>query len=91
MPAAGRADAVGRERYERFSREFLGAVVDLDETYEWGRERLAAIDAEQRAIAERLYGPGVGVREALDRLDADPARTVHGTAALQKWMVTPLS
>jgi len=68
------------------SRGSRGAVVDVDETYEWGRERLAAIDAEQRAIAERLYGPGVGVREALDRLDADPARTVHGTAALQKWM-----
>ena len=86
LPAAGRADAVGRERYERFSREFLGAVVDLDETYEWGRERLAAIDAEQRAIAERLYGPGTGVREAMDRLNADPARTVHGTAALRDWM-----
>lgn len=86
LPGAGRADAVGRERYERFSREFLGAVVDLDETYEWGRERLAAIDAEQRAIAGRLYGPGTGVREAMDRLDADPARTVHGTAALRAWM-----
>lgn len=86
LPGAGRADAVGRERYERFSREFLGAVVDLDETYEWGRERLAAIDAEQRAIAGRLYGPGTGVREAVDRLNADPARTVHGTAALRDWM-----
>ena len=86
LPEAGAVDAVGRERYERFSREFLGAVVDLDETYEWGRERLAAIDAEQRAIAERLYGPGTGVREAMDRLNADPARTVHGTAALRDWM-----
>ena len=86
LPHAGDRDAVGRERYERFSRDFLGAVVDLDETYEWGRERLAAIDAEQRAIAERLYGPGVSVREALDRLNADPARTVHGTRALQAWM-----
>ena len=86
LPHAGDRDAVGRERYERFSRDFLGAVVDLDETYEWGRERLAAIDAEQRAIAERLYGPGTGVREAMDRLNADPARTVHGTAALRDWM-----
>ena len=86
LPHAGDRDAVGRARYERFSRDFLGAVVDLDETYEWGRERLAAIDAEQRAIAERLYGPGVSVREALDRLNADPARTVHGTRALQEWM-----
>ncbi|WP_315584275.1 DUF885 domain-containing protein [Actinomyces viscosus] len=86
LPHAADADAVGRERYERFSREFLGAVVDLDETYEWGRERLAAIDAEQRAISERLYGPGTGVHEAVDRLNADPARTVHGTQALQAWM-----
>ena len=86
LPHAGDSDAVGRERYERFSRHFLGAVVDLDETYEWGRERLAAIDAEQRAIAEQLYGPGVSVREALDRLNTDPERTIHGTRALQAWM-----
>ncbi|WP_315504004.1 DUF885 domain-containing protein [Actinomyces radicidentis] len=86
LPLAGEADGVGRERYERASRRFLGAVVDLDETYEWGRERLAAIDAAQRGIAERLYGPGVSVREALDRLDADPARQLHGTDALQAWM-----
>ena len=86
LPYAGNTDAVGRERYERFSRHFLGAVVDLDETYEWGRERLAAIDAEQRAIAEQLYGPGVSVREALDRLNTDPERTIHGTRALQAWM-----
>ncbi|MDO4901648.1 DUF885 domain-containing protein [Actinomyces sp.] len=85
-PLAGEVDGVGRERYARFSREFLGAVVDLDETYEWGRERLAAIDAEQRAIAARLYGEGVSAREAMDRLNADPARTIHGTAALQAWM-----
>lgn len=86
LPRAGEADGVGRERYELFSRRFLGAVVDLDETYEWGRERLAAIDAEQRTIAERLYGPGTSVREALDRLNHDPARTIRGTDALQEWM-----
>lgn len=85
-PQAGAQDAVGRERYERFSREFLGARIDLDETYEWGRARLADIDAAQRAIAEDLYGPGTTVREAMERLDADPARTLHGTQALQAWM-----
>lgn len=78
---AEETDAVGRERYSRFSRTFLGATVDLDETYEWGRERLAAIDAEQRGIAEELFGPGTSVREALERLNRDPARLLHGTAA----------
>lgn len=85
-PLADDDDAVGRERYERFSREFLGARIDLDETYEWGRERLAAIDAEQRAIAASLYGPGTTVAEALERLGADASRQVHGTAALRDWM-----
>ena len=37
-PAASETDAVGRERYGRFSRLYVGAAVDLDETYEWGLE-----------------------------------------------------
>lgn len=86
LPQAPEADAVGRERYSLLSREFLGAAVDLDETYEWGRQRLAAIDAEQRQIAAELYGPGTSVRQALERLNADPNRSVHGTQALQAWM-----
>ena len=80
------SDAVGRERYQRFSRLFLGATVDLDETYEWGLEELARIVAEQEAVAAELYGPGTTPEEAMARLDADPARQLHGTDALQRWM-----
>ncbi|MCI1663084.1 MAG: DUF885 domain-containing protein [Actinomyces sp.] len=79
-------DGVGRERYERFSRLFTGAVVDLDETYEWGLDQLARIDSEQRAIAAELYGPGTTVREAMTRLNDEPELQLHGTAALQQWM-----
>lgn len=86
LDLAPEADGVGRERYARFSRASVGAVVDLDETYEWGLSELAAIDAEQRAIARDLYGEGVGVREALDRLNDDPALQLHGTDELQAWM-----
>src|SRR5699024_3499356 len=78
-------DAVGREEYALHSRMFLGAEVDLDETYEWGLEQLAAIDAEQREIAESLY-PGATVRETMQRLDEDPARKLHGLDALRTWM-----
>ncbi|GGO94748.1 DUF885 domain-containing protein [Actinomyces gaoshouyii] len=85
-PLATGDDAVDRERYERFSREFLGTRIDLDETYEWGRERLAAIDAEQQDIAASLYGPGTTVAEALERLGADASRQVRGTEALRAWM-----
>jgi uncharacterized protein (DUF885 family) len=37
-PASHDHDGVGREVYGLHSRYFLGATVDLDETYEWGRE-----------------------------------------------------
>ncbi|TRW45120.1 DUF885 domain-containing protein [Georgenia yuyongxinii] len=85
-PDAPEIDAVGRERYGLWSRYFLGAVVDLDETYAWGQEELARIVAEQQAVAEELYGPGTGIREAMDRLDKDPDRMLHGTPALREWM-----
>lgn len=83
---APETDAVGRERYQRFSRYFLGAEIDLDETYEWGREELARVVAEQNEVAAALYGPGTTPEEAMARLDKDPARTLHGTAALREWM-----
>lgn len=85
-PAATECDAVGRERYERFSRQFLGASIDLDETYEWGKQELASIVAEQEQIAEQLYGKGVSVREAMDRLNTDPHHSLEGTDNLQRWM-----
>lgn len=87
-PQAPAEDAAGRERYARFSRLFLGAEVDLDETYEWGLAELAAITAEQEAVAAQISGPGATVEQAMADLDADPARTLHGTQALQEWMQT---
>lgn len=86
LPTAVEEDAVGRERYSLFSRFFLGADIDLDETYEWGKAELAGIVAEQERIARELYGPGVGVREAMERLDSDPARKLYGVDALREWM-----
>ncbi|WP_350352323.1 DUF885 domain-containing protein [Microbacterium sp. A8/3-1] len=84
-PAAGDVDAVGRELYALNSRRFLGATIDLDETYEWGREELARMVAEQTAIASEIL-PGASVEEAVAHLEADPARKLVGTDALQKWM-----
>jgi len=44
-PTASDVDAVGRELYALHSRRFLGATIDLDETYEWGVEELARMVA----------------------------------------------
>ncbi|RPE75059.1 MULTISPECIES: DUF885 domain-containing protein [unclassified Frondihabitans] len=85
LPAATEHDGVGREAYELHSRRFLGATVDLDETYEWGRVELARMTAEQEAIAQMIE-PGATVERAIEVLDADDSRSLHGTAALQSWM-----
>lgn len=88
-PDAPAADAFGRERYELASEGFLGARVDLDETYEWGIEELARMVEEQERIAAEIVGgtprPGI-VAEAIAHLDRDPSRKLHGTAELQRWM-----
>jgi uncharacterized protein (DUF885 family) len=85
LPAASEEDAIGRERYGLFSRSFLGAKIDLDETYEWGKEELARVTAEQEAVAKEIK-PGATVLEAIEFLDNDPSRKLHGTKALQEWM-----
>ncbi len=84
-PEAAEKDAVGRELYALNSRRFLGAVIDLDETYEWGIEELARMVAEQESIAREIKD-GASVEEAVAFLESDPARKLHGTDALQKWM-----
>jgi uncharacterized protein (DUF885 family) len=84
-PHAPEKDAVGRELYALASRGFLGATIDLDETYEWGIEELARMTAEQESIAREIK-PGASVLEAIAFLDGDPARKLHGTDALQRWM-----
>lgn len=85
-PQAPQQDAVGRDRYALFSRAFLGATVDLDETYAWGLEELARVVAEQEEVAAQIAGPGATVEQAVAALDADPARQLHGTEALRAWM-----
>jgi uncharacterized protein (DUF885 family) len=83
--AATERDAVGREIYALQSRRFLGAVIDLDETYDWGVEELAQMVSEQEGIADQIK-PGASVQEAIAFLDTDPSRKLHGTDALQQWM-----
>lgn len=84
-PVAAIEDGVGRDLYALHSRRFLGATIDLDETYEWGREELSRMVAEQAAVAREIKA-GASVAEAIAVLEADPARQLHGTDALQKWM-----
>jgi uncharacterized protein (DUF885 family) len=85
LPHAPEADAFGADRYPLVSRSFIGARVDLAETYQWGQEELARITAQMRQVAEQIK-PGSTVKEAISILDADPAYLLQGTDALQRWM-----
>lgn len=79
-------DGVGRDRYALESRYFLGAVIDLDETYEWGKEELARMVSEQESIAREILPNASNVKEVVEYLDNDPSRKLHGTDELKKWM-----
>ena len=85
LPKANAKDAIGKERYKLLSERFLGAVIDPDETYEWGKEELARIVKEQTEVANQIK-PGATVAEAVEILDKDPSKKLHGTDALQAWM-----
>jgi uncharacterized protein (DUF885 family) len=84
-PVASEQDGVGRELYALQSRRFLGATIDLDETYEWGIDELARMVDEQTRIAHQIT-PSGSVADAVAFLDADESTKLHGTEALQRWM-----
>lgn len=85
LPHAPESDACGRERYELESRYFLGAAVDLEETYRWGQQEVADLRSQMEQIATGLE-PGADVARGVEILNADEKYQLHGTDALQAWM-----
>ncbi|MDQ1052564.1 uncharacterized protein (DUF885 family) [Arthrobacter sp. SORGH_AS 212] len=85
LPAAPEKDAVGKARYALASRSFLGAAVDLEETYAWGVQELDRLIAEQEVVAGTIKA-GASIAEAKEILNNDPARQIKGTDALKAWM-----
>lgn len=91
LPGARNDDAVGREVYPLYARVFLGASVDVHDTYAWGVAELARIEERMVDVARRIVPAGTATgQEAIDEaiavLDADPARTVEGAEAFRDWM-----
>jgi uncharacterized protein (DUF885 family) len=85
-PRGREKQAAGRERYQLASRYFLGATVDLDETYAWGFAELHRLETEMREVAARIAGQGASVDDAVASLDADPARRIAGKEEFRDWM-----
>jgi len=85
LPSAPEKDAVGRQRYALASRTFLGATIDLEESYAWGVAELDRLIAEQEKVAQEIK-PGATIEEAKEILNADASRQLQGTDALRAWM-----
>jgi uncharacterized protein (DUF885 family) len=85
LPLAVEQDAVGRERYARASRDFLGATLDLDEAYAYGWSEVHRLAAEQKRVAG-LIKPGASADEAMELLDNDPKRRIAGRENFRVWM-----
>ena len=85
LPRAPEKDPVGRERYALSSRDFLGATVDLEESYAWGWAEFLRLEAEQQQVAARITGGGTPA-DAAKHLDDDPRYQVQGLDGLQVWM-----
>jgi uncharacterized protein (DUF885 family) len=85
-PRGREQQAAGRVRYQLASQYFLGAKIDLDETYAWGFEELARLESEMRAVAGQIVRPGASIDEAVEALDADPVRKIQGKEAFRDWM-----
>lgn len=85
VPQGREREAVGREAYALASRYFLGAEIDLEETYAWGWQELKRLSDEMAATADRIL-PGATVAEAIAHLDADPERTIASKDEFRDWM-----
>jgi len=85
LAQAPEPDALGRERYPAFSQQFLGARIDVAETYEWGQQELARIHQLMLETAGSIK-PGATIAEAIEILEADPNRRLPDTTALRAWM-----
>ena len=63
---------------------FLGAGIDLAETYEWGRPSSARITAEMGSTARADPARARPCQKPSSTSSGDPARQVEGTEALQR-------
>jgi uncharacterized protein (DUF885 family) len=84
-PKASEREGSGDERYHMLTRLFIGANLDLNETYVWGWEQLHDLERQMEATAQRIK-PGASIDEATDLIENDPARSVEGVEAYREWL-----
>ena len=84
-PKATEREGSGEDRYHLLTRLFLGAQLDLEETYDWGWEQLHDLEQQMEQTAQRIK-PGASIDEATDLIENDPAGSVEGVEAYRAWL-----
>jgi uncharacterized protein (DUF885 family) len=74
-------DAVGEERYVRAARQFLGAVIDPRDSYEYGWSEVHRIEAEMAELARQIV-PGATIDEAIAHLEGPDGPAIAGEGGL---------
>jgi len=84
-PKGAARDAVGSERYQLWTRAFLGAEIDPAKVYEWGWEELHQIEDRMVVVAGQIR-PGESLAAVVHLLETDPARSIDGVDAFRTWL-----
>lgn len=85
IPNTTEHEAAGIDRYQVMSRAFLGATIDLQETYQWGWDELHRIEAEMDTTRDRII-PGGSMEDVTKLLETDPARVIEGEDNYRQWL-----
>jgi uncharacterized protein (DUF885 family) len=89
LPDAGERDGVGRDRYLRDARRFLGSDLDTEATYAWGWEEVARLSGRMRQVAAQI-SPGTALPGVLDLLQTDPDRSAPSQEVFRQLMLERL-
>ncbi len=81
----GAPDVVGRERYARFARLWMGADLDLAEAYAYGWSEFQQLLADMRAEADRVLPGAATPWEALAWADEHGER-ITGVEQTRRWL-----
>lgn len=77
LPATDPVDGVGRDRYSRKARSFLGMEIDPDELYSFGWDEIDRLLDEMRAIAD-VIDPTLDLGDVIAAVETAPELSVSG-------------
>ena len=85
LPHADQVEGVGRERYARNARRFLGTDLDLEATYAWGWDLIARLRARAHDVAARIDATK-DLDAVITMLQTDPAYAAPSQEAFREAM-----